>query len=475
MYICICESINTLINDLENSNNVKNINGIYTATYNGGDDIEIHVTKIKYIHLYYHLGTEFAIINLPKNDPEFVVNKDRDSMSWYVNKYGFGKIYSLYDPKTYEKFGLNIQDNHHIMDFASSDNRVDILDWYIESGYQLHYSNKAINSASVKNNIDVLNWWLYSGLDLKYDRSAIDIASAYGNIDVLNWWLNSGLELKYSKNSVCINIYLNFKPSQTIIINTLNWWLQSGLEIKYDESVIDTACRKNDIEIFNWWINSGLELKYTNNAINNASSGGYFDILDKWLDLYTNFNIELKYDEHTIDYSPFGDNTIAILSWWIKSNLEIKYSDMLTSNIISLNRIDVFEFMLANSMEIKCSDTIMNGIKSSEMLNFWIDNNLPIKYSESSMDYASEDVLNMWFKSGLELKYSEESIDIAFRRNRKNILDWWLKSGLPIKHSKYAYSGKRGKDYDQSTIQWWQDSGLPLEYIERIIIGKKLT
>ncbi len=188
--------------------------------------------------------------------------------------------------------------------------------------------------------------------------------------------------------------------------------------------------------------------------------------------MHTNFNIELKYDEDTIDYSPFGDNTIAILSWWIKSNLEIKYSDMLTSNIISLNRIDIFEFMLANSMEIKCSDTIMNGINSPEMFNFWINNNLPIKYTVCSMDYAIEDVLNMWFKSGLELKYSEESIDIAFRRNRINILDWWLKSGLPIKHSKYAYSGKRGKGYDQSTIQWWQDSGLPLEYIERITIGK---
>ena len=41
--------------------------------------------------------------------------------------------------------------------------------------------------------IDVLNWWLNSGLELKYSDNVADKALAKNRTNVLNWWLDADL------------------------------------------------------------------------------------------------------------------------------------------------------------------------------------------------------------------------------------------------------------------------------------------
>lgn len=482
------------------------------------DDTKITVTKLEYVHLYYHLGELLVNIILPNK-----INIDHNQTSQQIDKYELGEVYSLYDLKTYDKFDLNIQDNHHIINFASRDNRLDFLNWYLGSGYIPHYSVGALNSASCNGNFEVLDWWLNSGWELKYDAQIINFASIYGNIDVLNWWLNSGLELKYDTNAINLaSCYNNIKildwwlasglelkyDEKSILaactspknlhkfpinnpieyddvqtdIKTLNWWINSGLKLKYNELVVDGISTDGNIDVLNWWFQSGLELKYTNEAMDNASKNGHFNVLDKWLKMYINYGIELKYSRASIDNVSNGVDMIELLTWWIKSDLKIKYTRNFIIKILKSGKINVLDFMIKNYLEIKCDDKLLDTIinSSNNLLNIFSDNNIcsqnilsllsgqSMSYPEI-LDYVScPEILDFWIKNDLPIKYSNIAIDNAFQDNNIGVLNWWLKSGLPIKHSKYSIIIDKNK-CNRSTIQWWQDSDLSFEYLEKII------
>ena len=49
-----------------------------------------------------------------------------------------------------------------------------------------------------KRKINVLEWFKNSGYEFKYTSDAIDWASAKGHVNVLEWFKNSGFEFKYT-------------------------------------------------------------------------------------------------------------------------------------------------------------------------------------------------------------------------------------------------------------------------------------
>ena len=112
------------------------------------------------------------------------------------------EVYSLYDIKTYQKFGLNILENAYIVMHACQNANLEFLDCFLGSGLELKYNEWAITRACKNGHLGVLNWFLDSGLKLKYNEGAITGASKYGHLDVLDWFLDSGLELKYDEGAI---------------------------------------------------------------------------------------------------------------------------------------------------------------------------------------------------------------------------------------------------------------------------------
>uniref|UniRef100_A0A6C0E6X8 Ankyrin repeat protein n=1 Tax=viral metagenome TaxID=1070528 RepID=A0A6C0E6X8_9ZZZZ len=85
---------------------------------------------------------------------------------------------------------FNTSNYSRILDLGSSHGVIHILDWFIKSGlkygFELKYSDNALNSASGSGYTNVLDWWFNSELELKYYEKALDWASKNNHINVLN-------------------------------------------------------------------------------------------------------------------------------------------------------------------------------------------------------------------------------------------------------------------------------------------------
>ena len=145
-----------------------------------------------------------------------------------INILQFMKDIGLLNLKNYYSY------NHILMDEASKEGRINVLEWWKNSELHLEYTKESLRCASSIGNIDVLNWWKNSGLSLEYNHEAIDYASQHGNIHVLSWWKDSGLKLKYSVWSLTYPLY-------ACKIDVLEWWKNSGLPFDNTHNVINTC------------------------------------------------------------------------------------------------------------------------------------------------------------------------------------------------------------------------------------------
>ncbi|KAI9324675.1 putative ankyrin repeat protein [Zopfochytrium polystomum] len=76
---------------------------------------------------------------------------------------------------------------------------------------------------------------------------------------------------------------------------------------------------------------------------------------------------------------------------------------------------------------------------------------------------GSIDVLQWWKDSGLELRYRSVAMDLASERGQAHILQWWKDSGYDLKYTSFAVSGAADSGHIK-TLQWWRDSGLQLDW-----------
>lgn len=156
---------------------------------------------------------------------------------------------------------------------ASRGGQVDALDWWLNSGLPLEYTEAALEYASSKNKIPVLDWWKAHrgpGLPLKIGR-VMDMASSAGHVKVLEWWAGSQLEFKYDRHAL-------IHASNNGRVDVLDWWLGSGLQLIFDQDALTGATRHNRPEVLSWWNKSRLPIQYRvcdiEEALEEAIGGG---------------------------------------------------------------------------------------------------------------------------------------------------------------------------------------------------------
>ncbi|AGC01721.1 ankyrin repeat protein [Acanthamoeba polyphaga moumouvirus] len=275
-----------------------------------------YITSLKNINKYYYCGINLRIVELPLLDKNFKIVPVGDS--WRVNMLIMKEKYSLYDKSTYDKFGLKMEDNDFIVDFASKNNNIKFFNDWTDHKLLLKYTINSIDDASILGNIDILNWWQESGLDLIYTSRAINYASANNQIRILNWWKCSNLKLLYTSEALDLASKNGHKE-------TLDWWLKSGLTLKYTEKSMDWASMKNQYEVLDWWLNSGLTPRYSYEAMDYASWNGNITVLNWWI----KSGLELKYTKnYYFWYNNDNKSNTNVLDWWCRSGLKIKFKHL---------------------------------------------------------------------------------------------------------------------------------------------------
>ena len=172
---------------------------------------------------------------------------------------------------------------YNVMNYASINGLVDVLEWWKTSGLKCSYTWDAIDNIDIKNLtqeqiISVLEWWKSSGFKLRYTSRIINRTSKYGLIRVLEWWKNSGLKLRYSVDAID-------HASALGQVDVLEWWKHSGLDIRYTVLAVDYASNNGRINVLEWWKNSGLMFQYSFRSMEWARQEGRTSVI-KWWEAY---------------------------------------------------------------------------------------------------------------------------------------------------------------------------------------------
>jgi hypothetical protein len=202
--------------------------------------------------------------------------------------------------------------------------------------------------------------------------------------------------------------------------------------------------------------------------ITNACYFGSVNFL-QWLKDYD--APSLYYEEEPLDIATCH-NHLNVLTWWINSGLPLKYSKLGLDFASKNGYVEALEWWKNSGLELKYSNASIDMASSTgklKVLEWWFKSGLELKYTEKALDKTSMngsvDVLEWWFKSGLELKYTEKALDKASMNGRVDVLELWFKSGLELKYTTNAVSNALGK-CDINVLEWWAKSGLKLKYDE---------
>lgn len=212
------------------------------------------------------------IINDLKNNPlnfkdvKFAVKKARTrAMMDYLNS----------------KFPHRFKGRFYNLDRKILENEVEVVQWWLDSGYEVDYTKDAITN---KISVDMLQCLQDSKLGLKYTYGFVDELCEH----IWKWnftdpdeivekleWCKNNTSMNYTKIAVDNLSYSSMRFPE--MIKVLDWWKDSGLEFKYSNNALDWVLYEglDSTQIITWWKNnsSTYPLKYTKSWYNSWKMG----------------------------------------------------------------------------------------------------------------------------------------------------------------------------------------------------------
>jgi len=221
-----------------------------------------------------------------------------------------------------------------------------------------------------------------------------------------------------------------------------------GKDISDNKYIVESACKYGEI---NFLRKSHKLIKLFDDGVKIASIYGKIEVLDFFLEIGI---IRDSNYVNLIDYA-FREGMSNLLKWWRKT-LGNKF-DYSVSIIGEVTKLEILEWWKNSDLELKYAENSMDNAKNIEILDWWKNSGLLLKYSKKALFNASNfertDILDWWINSGLPLLYDGTPIDNALFLNQTNVLKWWTDSGLELKFSKNGINA--ANDYgNREAIEW---------------------
>ncbi|KGO72476.1 Flavoprotein [Penicillium italicum] len=200
------------------------------------------------------------------------------------------------------------------------------------------YMADAMDGASRAGFIDVLDWWLNSGLPLRYSERALEAASAEGRVTVLDWWKTASMNAPSSNPlplKVGKSVLLAAQSGRTA---SLAWWDASGIPYSHAENVARIASTHGHVHVLEFWYKlKGPKMIFDNQVLVGPTKNGHDHVLQWWKSC--GLRVEFKtcdIEEALEDADPSSGAEGRVRRWWERNglNLGVGTSEWMRSKVL---------------------------------------------------------------------------------------------------------------------------------------------
>lgn len=200
-----------------------------------------------------------------------------------------------------------------------------VLQWWCDAPAlpNKEYKADAMDGASRAGFIDVLDWWLNSGLPLRYSERALESASAEGRVAVLDWWKDASSKAPRSKPlplKVGKSVLLAAQSGRTA---SIEWWDASGIPYSHAENVARIASTHGHVHVLDFWHRlKGPKMIFDNQVLVGPTKNGHDHVLQWWKDC--GMRVEFK----TCDIEEALEDAVSgadgrVRGWWERNGLNL--------------------------------------------------------------------------------------------------------------------------------------------------------
>ena len=210
-------------------------------------------------------------------------------------------------------------------------NSTSILQWWKDcpAVIQKVYEAAAIDGASRAGFIEVLQWWLDSGLPLHYTERALENASSRGLVEVLEWWRASNQKLQGTPRDLPLKVGKSiWLAAQCGRAQSIAWWERSGIPYSHEERVATVASQGGHVEVLDLWYSlKGSKMIFDNQVLVGPTKHGHANVLEWWKEASRKWGLRIEYKtcdiEEAMEDAVGGGGEGEVREWWAKNGLNL--------------------------------------------------------------------------------------------------------------------------------------------------------
>jgi hypothetical protein len=206
-----------------------------------------------------------------------------------------------------------------------------ILQWWKDcpAVIKKEYGPEALDGASRNGFVEVLQWWLDSGLPLSYTEKALEFASSKGHVEVLDWWNTNSEKLAGTARELPLKVGKSIiLAAQSGRVESIEWWENSGIPYSHEDGVTRLASQHGHVAVLEkWYTFKGSKMIFDNQVLVGATKNGHAGVLQWWKEFSRKSGLNVEYKtcdiEEAMEDAVGGGGEGEVREWWGRNGLNL--------------------------------------------------------------------------------------------------------------------------------------------------------